>query len=54
MRRTKMAVLGMMMVLSVTACAGKAETKSIGAEITVQETTEEEMTTETVEKVRKA
>ena len=48
MRRTKMAVLGMMMVLSMTACAGKAETKSIGAEITVQETTEEEMTTETV------
>ena len=48
MRRTKMAVLGMMMVLSMTACAGKAETKSIGAEITVQEMTEEEMTTETV------
>ena len=48
MRRTKMAVLGMMMVLSMTACAGKAETKSIGAEITVQETTAEEMTTETV------
>ena len=48
MRRTKMAVLGMMMVLSMTACAGKAETKSIGAEITEQETTEEEMTTETV------
>ena len=43
MRRTKMAVLGMMMVLSMTACAGKAETKSIGAEITVQETTEESM-----------
>lgn len=42
MRRTKMAVLGMMMVLSMTACAGKAETKSIGAEITVQETTAEE------------
>lgn len=48
MRRTKMAVLGMMMVLSMTACAGKAETKSIGAEITVQETAAEEMTTETV------
>ena len=48
MRRTKMAVLGMMMVLSMTACAGQAETKSIGAEITVQETTAEEMTTETV------
>ena len=48
MRRTKMAVLGMMMVLSMTACVGKAETKSIGAEITVQETTAEEMTTETV------
>ena len=48
MRRTKMAVLGMMMVLSMTAGAGKAETKSIGAEITVQETTAEEMTTETV------
>ena len=48
MRRTKMAVLGMMMVLSMTACAGKAETKSIRAEITVQETTAEEMTTETV------
>ena len=48
MRRTKMAVLGMMMVLSMTACTGKAETKSIGAEITVQETTAEEMTTETV------
>ena len=30
MRRTKMAVLGMMMVLSMTACAGKAETKSSG------------------------
>ena len=52
MRRTKMAVLGMMMVLSMTACAGKAETKSIGAEITVQETTEEEMTTETVKAER--
>ena len=48
MRRTKMAVLGMMMVLSMTAGAGKAETKSIGAEITVQETTAEEMRTETV------
>lgn len=48
MRRTKMAVLGMMMVLSMTACAGKAETKSIGAEITVQETAAEEMITETV------
>ena len=48
MRRTKMAVLGMMMVLSMTACAGKAETKSIGAETTVQKTTAEEMTTETV------
>ena len=54
MRRTKMAVLGMMMVLSMTACAGKAETKSIGAEITVQETTEEEMTTETVKADRDA
>lgn len=52
MRRTKMAVLGMMMVLSMTACAGKAETKSIGAEITVQETTAEEMTTETVKAER--
>lgn len=41
MRKTKMAVLGMMMVLSMTACAGKAETKSIGAETTVQETTTE-------------
>ena len=51
MKRTKMAVLGMMMVLSMTACAGKAETKSIGAEITVQETTAEEMTTETVKAV---
>ena len=48
MRRTKMAVLGMMMVLSMTACAGKAETKSSGAETTVQKTTAEEMTTETV------
>ena len=48
MRRTKMAVLGMMMVLSMTACAGKAETKSIGAEITVQETAAEELITETV------
>ena len=48
MRRTPMAVLGMMMVLSMTACAGKAETKSIGAEITVQETAAEEMITETV------
>lgn len=52
MRRTKMAVLGMMMVLSMTACAGKAETKSIGAETTVQETTAEEMTTETVKAER--
>ena len=42
MRRTKMAVLGMMMVLSMTACAGKAETKTIGVETTVQETTAEE------------
>ncbi len=49
MRRTKMTVLGMMMVLSMTACAGKAETKSIGAETTVQETTAEAMTTEGVE-----
>ena len=48
MRRTKMAVLGMMMVLSMTACAGKAETKTIGVETTVQETAAEEMTTETV------
>ena len=52
MRRTKMAVLGMMMVLSMTACAGKAETKSIGAETTVQETTAEEMITETVKAER--
>ncbi len=48
MRRTKMAVLGMMMVLSMTACTGKAETKTIGVETTVQETAAEEMTTETV------
>lgn len=48
MRRTKMAVLGMMMVLSMTACAGKAETKTIGVETTVQETAAEEMITETV------
>lgn len=41
MRKTKMAVLGMMMVLSMTACAGKAEQKSIGAETTVQETAAE-------------
>ena len=52
MRRTKMAVLGMMMVLSMTACAGKAETKSIGAETTVQETAAEEMITETVKAER--
>lgn len=48
MRRTKMAVLGMMMVLSVTACAGKAELKNIGMESTVQETTAEKKTKETV------
>ena len=41
MRRTKMAVLGMMMVLSMTACVGKAETKTIGVETTVQETAAE-------------
>ena len=48
MRRTKMAVLGMMMVLSVTACAGKAELKNIGMESTAQETTAEKKTKETV------
>ena len=48
MRRTKMAVLGMMMVLSVTACAGKAELKNIGMESTAQETTTEKKTKETV------
>ena len=48
MRRTKMAVLGMMMVLSVTACAGRAELKKIGMEPTVQETTTEKKTKETV------
>ena len=52
MRRTKMAVLGMMMVLSMTACAGKAETKTIGVETTVQETAAEEMITETVKAER--
>ena len=49
MRKTKMAVLGMMMVLSMSACAGKAEPKSIGAETTVQETATEAVTTEDVE-----
>ena len=44
MRRTKIAVLGMMMVLSMTACAGKAGTKFIG---TV--TMAEEMTTKSME-----
>lgn len=48
MRRTKMAVLGMMMVLSVTACAGKAELKNIGMDSTAQETTAEKKTKETV------
>lgn len=48
MKRTKMAVLGIMMVLSVTACAGKAELKKIGMEPTVQETTTEKKTKETV------
>ena len=48
MKRTKMAVLGTMMVLSVTACAGKAELKKIGMEPTVQETTTEKKTKETV------
>ena len=52
MRRTKMAVLGMMMVLSMTACVGKAETKTIGVETTVQETAAEEMITETVKAER--
>ena len=49
MRRTKMAVLGMMMVLSMTACAGKAETKSSGAETTVQETATEAVKAESGE-----
>ena len=48
MKRTKMAVLGTMMVLSVTACAGKVELKKIGMEPTVQETTTEKKTKETV------
>lgn len=48
MRRTKMAVLGMMMVLSVTACAGKAELKNIDMESTAQGTTAEKKTKETV------
>ena len=52
MRRTKMAVLGRMMVLSMTACVGKAETKTIGVETTVQETAAEEMITETVKAER--
>lgn len=43
MRRTKIAVLGMMMVLSMTACAGKAETKFIGAVTTAEETTTKSM-----------
>lgn len=49
MRRTKMALLGIMMVLSITACAEKAEPKNSGMEPTAQETTTEEKTQETVE-----
>ena len=49
MRRTKMALLGIMMVLSITACAGKAEPKNTGMETTAQEITTEEKTQETVE-----
>ena len=49
MRRTKIAVLGMMMVLSMTACAGKAETKFIGAVTTAEETTMKSMEMESGE-----
>ncbi len=49
MRRTKIALLGIMMVLSITACAEKAEPKNIGTEPTAQETTTEEKAQETVE-----
>lgn len=49
MRRTKIALLGMMMVLSITACAEKAEPKNTGTEPTAQETTTEEKTQENVE-----
>lgn len=49
MRRTQIAVLGMMMVLSITACAEKAELKNTGTEPTAQETTTEEKAQETVE-----
>lgn len=49
MRRTKIALLGMMMVLSITACAEKAEPKNIGTEPTAQEITTEEKAQETVE-----
>lgn len=49
MRRTKIAVLGMMMVLSMIACAGKAGTKFIGAETTAEETTMKSMEMESGE-----
>ena len=53
MRRTKIAVLGMMMVLSMTACAGKAETKFIGAVTTAEETTTKPMEMESGESEEK-
>ncbi len=53
MRRTKIAVLGMMMVLSMTACAGKAETKFIGAVTTAEETTTKSMEMESGESEEK-
>ena len=49
MRRTKMALLGIMMVLSITACAEKAEPNNTGTETTAQEATTDEKTQETVE-----
>ena len=49
MRRTKMALLGMMMVLSITACAEKAEPNNTGTETTAQEAMTDEKTQETVE-----
>lgn len=49
MRRTKMALLGMMMVLSITACAEKAEPNNTGTEPTAQEATTDEKTQEIME-----
>lgn len=48
MRRTKMALLGIMMVLSITACAEKAELNNAGTEPTAHEATTDEKIQETV------